>query len=122
MISEIDDYTQDWTRQDNSLDFVHLRWVVGTITDWAELFRQAYRTLKPGGWIETFDCNGFPESDDGTLTEDTALFKWGTLIQDGSRALGSKASFACVAEGLQAKGLKEAGFTSINEVPIKVSQ
>jgi len=28
--------------------------MIGGITDWAELFKQAYRMLRPGGWIETF--------------------------------------------------------------------
>jgi SAM-dependent methyltransferase len=117
---EIDDFNQIWTREDSSLDFVHLRWVVGTITDWTELFRQAYRVLKPGGWIETFDCNGFPESDDGTLTEETALHTWGYLIREGAKALGSKASFSAVQEGLQVKGLTEANFTRITEHPMKI--
>lgn len=118
--SEIDDFTQPWTREDNSLDYIHLRWICGTVTDWTELFRQAYRVLKPGGWIESFDCNGFPESDDGTLTEDTALYKWGYLIREGAKALGSRASFAVVQDGLQVQGLKEAGFTNITENPVKV--
>jgi len=28
--------------------------MIGSITDWADLFKQAYRMLRPGGWIETF--------------------------------------------------------------------
>jgi SAM-dependent methyltransferase len=119
-LSEIDDYTQEWTFKDNSLDFVHLRWLVGTISDWAELFRQAYRVLKPGGFIETFECNGFYESDDGTLTDDTALSKWGYFFREGALALGSKASFSVVKDRLQVKGLEEANFVRITEHHIKV--
>ncbi|KAH8174647.1 methyltransferase domain-containing protein [Sarocladium implicatum] len=117
---EIDDYTQPWTFEDNSLDYVHLRWLVGTITDWTELFRQAYRVLKPGGWIETFEANGFYESDDGTLTDKTALSKWGYFFREGAKALGSKASFEVVKEGLQVKGLNEAGFQRITENHYKI--
>ena len=121
MPSEIDDYTQPWTFEDNSLDYVHLRWLVGTITDWTELFRQAYRVLKPGGWIETFEANGFYESDDGTLTDKTALSKWGTFFEKGSEALGSKASFTVVRDHLQTKGLNEAGFQRVTENYYKAS-
>lgn len=118
--SEIDDYTQEWTFKDNSLDFVHLRWLVGTISDWGELFRQAYRVLKPGGWIETFECNGFYESDDGTLTDKTALDKWGYFFREGALKLGSTASFSVVKDSLQVKGLEEARFSRITENHIKV--
>lgn len=118
--SEIDDYTQEWTFEDNSFDYVHLRWLVGTIEDWAELFRQAYRVLKPGGFIETFECNGFYQSDDGTMTDDTHLSRWGYFFREGALAIGSKASFSVVQDGLQVKGLEEAGFTRITENHIKV--
>ncbi|KAL2211586.1 S-adenosyl-L-methionine-dependent methyltransferase [Sarocladium strictum] len=117
---EIDDYTQEWTFQDNSLDFVHLRWLVGTISDWGALFKQAYRVLKPGGWIETLECNGYYESDDGTMTDKTALSKWGYFFREGALALGSTASFSVVKDELQVKGLKEANFTRITENHIKI--
>lgn len=120
--SQIDDYTQEWTFEDNSLDYVHLRWLVGTISDWTELFRQAYRVLKPGGYIESFECNGFYESDDGTLTEETHLNKWGYFFREGARAMGSKVSFSVVQDNLQVKGLEEAGFTRITEHHVKVIQ
>ena len=103
------------------LDFVHLRWLVGTIADWGELFCHAYRVLKPGGWIETFDCNGFFESDDGTITDTTALSQWGYFLREGALKLGSKASFNVIRDELQVKGLEEANFQRITENPIKVS-
>ena len=118
--SEIDDYTREWTFEDNSFDYVHLRWLVGTIEDWTELFRQAYRVLKPGGFIETFECNGFYESDDGTMTDETHLSRWGYFFREGALAIGSKASFSVVQDGLQVKGLEEAGFTRITENHVKV--
>lgn len=93
---------------------------MGTISDWGELFKQAYRVLKPGGWIETFECNGFYESDDGTLTDKTSLSKWGYFFREGALKLGSTASFSVVRDGLQVKGLEEANFTRITENHIKV--
>ena len=120
MISQIDDFTQEWTFPDNSLDYVHLRWLIGCVTDWTSLFQQAYRSLKPGGWIETFECNGFFESDDGTVTEKTAAAQWGFLFREGAKKLGSTASFTVVRDGVQKKSLEEAGFMNIQEQPFKV--
>lgn len=118
--SHIEDFTQEWSFQDNSVDFIHARWLVGAISDWTEFFLQAYRVLKPGGWIETFECNGFFECDDDTMTDETALRKWGYFFREGPRALGSKVSFSVVKDGLQRKGLEEANFTRITENPLKV--
>ncbi|KAM0544806.1 hypothetical protein ACHAPJ_011636 [Fusarium lateritium] len=50
---EIDDFARDWTFKNNSLDFVHTRWLIGSVIDWTALFKQAYKALKPGAWLQT---------------------------------------------------------------------
>ncbi|KAF7557728.1 hypothetical protein G7Z17_g414 [Cylindrodendrum hubeiense] len=117
---EIDDFTQEWTFGDASLDYVHMRWLIGCVTDWTGLFKQAYKSLKPGGWIESFECNGFFESDDDTVTDKTASGQWGIIFREGFKKLGSTASFAVVRDGIQKKSLKEAGFVNIEEKHIKI--
>ncbi|TPX08636.1 uncharacterized protein E0L32_009825 [Thyridium curvatum] len=116
---QIDDFTQEWTFADNSLDYVHFRWLVGTVTDWAALFKQAYKALKPGGWIESFECNGYFESEDDTVTDKTAAAQWGYIFREGSKKMGSTASFTVVRDGLQKKALEEAGFTNIQQQPLR---
>ncbi|KAK1987641.1 methyltransferase [Colletotrichum cereale] len=50
---EVEDATDDWARDRDSLDFVHVRNLVGGgVPDWRALFQQAYEHLKPGGQIE----------------------------------------------------------------------
>ena len=56
--SEIDDCDQPWTFEPNSLDYVHLRHMAGSIKDWFGLFEEAFRCTKPGGYIESFDTSG----------------------------------------------------------------
>lgn len=97
-----------------------MRWLIGCVTDWTALFQQAYKTLKPGGWIESFECNGFFESDDNTLPEKSALAQWGVLFREGAKKLGSAASFSVVRDEVQRKSLKEAGFVNVQEKLIKV--
>ncbi|CAJ0552277.1 Ff.00g062560.m01.CDS01 [Fusarium sp. VM40] len=52
---EIEDCTQEWTFAPNSADHIHIRWLIGSIPDWNQLFREAYKTCKPGGWVESFE-------------------------------------------------------------------
>ncbi|KAF5025563.1 hypothetical protein F66182_2371 [Fusarium sp. NRRL 66182] len=63
---QIDDCTQAWTFQPNSLDYVHMRWLIGSIADWTALFKEAYKSLKPGGYVESYEPSSCTESDDGT--------------------------------------------------------
>ncbi|GKT42847.1 secondary metabolism regulator LAE1 [Colletotrichum spaethianum] len=53
VVFEVEDATNDWAREKDSLDFVHVRNLVGGgVQDWKALFQQAYEHLKPGGQIE----------------------------------------------------------------------
>ncbi|EFX03766.1 methyltransferase type 11 [Grosmannia clavigera kw1407] len=118
--SLVDDFLLDWTFEENSLDFVYMRWLVGCVPDWAELCKNAYRCLKPGGWIESFDSNGYYLSDDGSVKEGTAIFQYGEFFRLGAEKIGLKASFHVVRDELQRKGMEAAGFVNIHEKNIKV--
>ena len=43
--------------------------MVGSITDWPELFQQAFAACKPGGWLESYEGSAMLESDDDTAGE-----------------------------------------------------
>ncbi|EFX02935.1 methyltransferase type 11 [Grosmannia clavigera kw1407] len=116
---QIDDFTQPWTFAEESVDFIYARWLIGCVTNWTALFKEAYRTLKPGGWIETFESDGFFESDDGTLTDKNASSQWGHIFSEATKKHGSTASFTVVRDKVQQKSLREAGFVNIQENPIK---
>ncbi|KAK2666867.1 hypothetical protein RAB80_017288 [Fusarium oxysporum f. sp. vasinfectum] len=53
----IEDAQLEWTYRPESFDFVHIRALYGSISDWGELYRQAFRSLEPGGWIENMEIN-----------------------------------------------------------------
>lgn len=118
--SQIDDCTQDWTFPDNSLDYIHIRWLVGSIADWASLFRQAYRCLKPGGYLESHEPSSGFESDDGTVTESSALAQWGRFFVGGGEKIGRP--FTVFDDDSQVKGMEEAGFVNIEKKDFKVSE
>lgn len=49
---QIDDATMDWTFEPESFDFIHIRYLQGTIDDWDKFYGQVYKFLKPGGWFQ----------------------------------------------------------------------
>ncbi|KAG9499285.1 hypothetical protein J7337_010104 [Fusarium musae] len=116
---EIEDCTQQWTFPTDSFDYVHLRYLVGCIPDWTELFSQAYKTLKPGGWVESFEISPTGESDDGTVTYDSAMAQWGRIFIQASEKIGN--SFTVVDDKVQRPALQEAGFVDIHEWEFKVA-
>lgn len=96
-----------------------MRWLVGSIPDWDALYRQAYKTIKPGGWIESFEASPVVESDHGDVPDDSALGQWTKFFVEGGKKIGRP--FTVVQDGIQKKSLEAAGFVDVQEIPIKVS-
>ncbi|KEZ44971.1 hypothetical protein SAPIO_CDS2352 [Scedosporium apiospermum] len=115
---EIEDCTQEWTFPKGTFDFVHIRYLLGSIPDWTGFFKQAYNALKPGGYLESYEGSPRVYSDDDTLPPTSALSQWTSLFVDGGRKIGR--SFDIVEENTQNTAMKEAGFVDIQEKWIKV--
>ncbi|KAL6786793.1 S-adenosyl-L-methionine-dependent methyltransferase [Trichoderma camerunense] len=62
---EIED-AEDWDRPPDHYDMIHMRYLMGSFRDWRFVYDCAYYSLKPGGWIEVIDFEGF----DGTICID----------------------------------------------------
>ncbi|KAI1098133.1 S-adenosyl-L-methionine-dependent methyltransferase [Jackrogersella minutella] len=109
---ELDDCTQPWTWSENSFDFVHIRYLFGAIADWNELFRQAYRVTRPGGWAQSCEADVEIRSDDGTLTPDSAYVTfWNMLYREAAPKLG--VTFQPIDDDVQRKAFEAAGFQNI---------
>ncbi|KAK0611686.1 S-adenosyl-L-methionine-dependent methyltransferase [Immersiella caudata] len=115
---EIDDYNQEWTFPQNHFDYVHTRWLLGTPTDWNVFLKRAFDSIKPGGWLETYEMSAIIESDDDTVTDQTALGQWGKIFIDGGKKAGR--SFTIVQDNTQRKAMEAAGFVDIQEHNIKM--
>ncbi|RFU75349.1 methyltransferase domain-containing [Trichoderma arundinaceum] len=116
---EIEDCTQEWTFRSEDFDYVHMRWLVGSIQDWDALIQQAYRVLRPGGYIESLETSAIMTSDDGSVTESCAMGQWGKFFINGGKKLGR--TFTVVEDGTQRKSMEAAGFVDIEEFNFKVS-
>ncbi|KAL7802244.1 S-adenosyl-L-methionine-dependent methyltransferase [Trichoderma aethiopicum] len=115
---EIEDCTQEWTFRNEDFDYVHMRWLLGSIQDWDALLQQAYRVLKPGGWVESLETSAIVRSDDGTVTETSALGQWGKFFLNGGKKIGR--SFTVIEDETQRKSIEAAGFVDIQEFNFKM--
>ena len=92
--------------------------MAGSIKDWFGLFQEAFRCMKPGGYIESFDTSGGFESDDKTVLDNSAMAQWGKIFAEAGEIMGR--SFDILGEDLQRRGLEAAGFVDLKEVYYKV--
>ncbi|KAF5024547.1 hypothetical protein F66182_3310 [Fusarium sp. NRRL 66182] len=113
LLFEIEDCTQEWTFSPETFDYIHIRYLVGCVADWEALFKEAYKALKPGGYLESFEASPTIQSDDDTVRPDSALASWGKIFIDASEKVGR--SFTVLEDDTQTKSLQAAGFEAIEE-------
>ncbi|KAF4947150.1 hypothetical protein FGADI_10606 [Fusarium gaditjirri] len=110
---EIEDCTRDWTFKSDFADYIHVRWLMGSVRDWDAFFSEAYRVSKPGAWIESHEASCNVSSDDGTVAPNSAMGHWGEFFKEGGKKIGT--SFSVVEDGTQRKAMEKAGFINIQE-------
>ncbi|KAK6352199.1 hypothetical protein TWF730_009029 [Orbilia blumenaviensis] len=76
------DYNTDWNLPKNIFDLVFSRWNHLYIDDWRNFIRQAYRCLRPGGYIEFHEELYGYYSDDGTYSPQTNLYRWNARCRE----------------------------------------
>ncbi|KAL7267605.1 hypothetical protein RUND412_009805, partial [Rhizina undulata] len=114
---EVDDVEELWPYQENSFDFIHIRSMSWSIFDWPKLYRQAFRALKPGGWIEVQDhCKPF-SCDDNSLPSDSILTKWFQSFEK-TLAMGGREWTTAVCR--IPKGLEDVGCVDVTEKVTRV--
>ncbi|RKL16080.1 hypothetical protein BFJ68_g5331 [Fusarium oxysporum] len=110
---EIEDCTREWTFKSDFADYIHVRWLMGSVRDWDAFFSEAYRVCKPGAWIESHEASCNVSSDDGTVAPNSAMGHWGEFFKEGGKKIGT--SFSVVEDGTQRKAMEKAGFINIQE-------
>jgi len=110
------DIEAEWSdRWDKHYDFIHSRDLGGSISDWSKLYKQAYRSLKPGGWLEIQELEIYVKSDD-ELREAPNLRRLQELIDQASTSINKRMN---VAEEQKEKMI-EAGFEDVTDDIYKV--
>jgi hypothetical protein len=93
--------------------------MAGAIKDWSALFSEAYRVLKPGGWIESGEFDPRFLCDDSTMDKAEVAKTWNKVFEEGGKTIGS--SFTVIDENVQELGIKGAGFGEVQGVTYKVN-
>ncbi|GAB1317063.1 Methyltransferase [Madurella fahalii] len=114
---QIEDCTQSWTFAPASFDYIHMRFLAGSIDSWPLLMQRAFDACAPGGYVESMEPSAFIGSDDGSVKPTMALGQWGKLFSEGCRRFGR--SFDLYEQGTVHKAMEEAGFVDIEEVNLK---
>lgn len=111
----IDDSTQPWLDED--LDYVHTRCTNGCWDDmYAQVVRQAFDRLNPGGWLECQEPDLVLCCDDGTMPPGHGLRQWTDELMRVSILAGRPATVAQELKGW----LERAGFVDVQERVFKV--
>ncbi|KAL2006802.1 hypothetical protein VTN00DRAFT_9470 [Thermoascus crustaceus] len=111
----VDDVEKDWAEA-QKYDYIHCRYMAGSIRDWPSLVRQCYNNLKPGGWLELKKGNPRPYSDDDTLKPDNNVALMLQFLCEACDKVGRTLNPAPNFERLVA----EAGFKNIEKKMFKL--
>lgn len=95
-----------------------LAYLVGSVTDWEALFKEAYKALAPGGYLESHESSASFKSDDNSIKHDSPFAQWGPLFVQGGVKTGR--TFRIYEEDTQRKAMEAAGFVDITVKNIKV--
>ncbi|KAK2745740.1 hypothetical protein FQN55_006061 [Onygenales sp. PD_40] len=111
----VDDVEQEWA-EEQQFDFIHCRYMCGSIVDWPRLVKQCFDNLKPGGWVEFHDTNGMLYAEDDSLKPGNAIIK---MLEGLNQACDKIGRTLDVAPRLQG-WVRNAGFTNIKQDMFKL--
>jgi Methyltransferase domain len=114
---QIDDMEEFWTFR-SPFDFIHGKWLAGSVRDWPKLMQQCYNNLSPGGWVEFEDWDYTPRMPNGsTQLPDNYVKRWHTTVIAGcEEKTGALANPGPLLKDL----LLNAGFVDVHEHIFKV--
>lgn len=95
---------QDWV-ETQPYDYIHCKYMSGSIQNWQRLIRQCYEHLKPGGWLELQESDNTMYSEGGSLTPDNSMVRMMNGLMDAAGKIGRT----------WRAGAQHAGFTNINK-------
>jgi len=79
---EIDDIEEEWNFRE-PFDFIHSRYMAGSIHNWDKYIKQCFDNLKPGAWAEFKDWDARPYTPEGSLElPDNTIKKWHAIAID----------------------------------------
>jgi SAM-dependent methyltransferase len=101
---ELDDFLDFWTDDSNTFDLIHGRYLLGGFICGKDIFYEAFRALKPGGYIEIHDFEFNPE-----YACDTKRGEWITTVKSCLKAR----NILCTTSEEYIAAIRGAGFGNV---------
>lgn len=111
----VDDFESRWLHGNNHFDFVHGRHIIPITKNLPEMLSEAYRSLKPGAYIEFQEQQFEAFCDDSTMPGNYLLNEWWRYVARGLEAFGKDIGAVLKMR----ESLREAGFVNVEERIIK---
>ncbi|KAI0112833.1 S-adenosyl-L-methionine-dependent methyltransferase [Daldinia grandis] len=115
---EIDDCLLDWTWPESHFDYIHMRMLYGSVPDWADLYKKAFKHLKPGKWFEDMEFDVRIQSDHAAISEDHMFNTWAEAFYEAGDKLGR--SFRIGYDNTLKEAMTEAGFVDVHDIKVKM--
>ncbi|KAF5873503.1 putative sam dependent methyltransferase protein [Botrytis fragariae] len=109
------DCTEEWTYPPNYFDFIHIRSLFGSVADWDRLYAQAFKHLKPGGYIQHLEPSLYIHCDDNSLPPDSPLYKFSELFNEAGERTGQSLDLCPT----MSSKIAQAGFINLHEKTYK---
>ncbi|KAI9800041.1 MAG: hypothetical protein M1833_003570 [Piccolia ochrophora] len=113
---EVDDCCDTWTFSENSFDYIHVRGLYGCVADWPLFYKQAYKCLKPGAYLEQAEMDITFKCEDNSVPPESAMGRWGPTFLGAAEKFGKSLSIATEMKG----HIENAGFVDVVERTIKM--
>lgn len=106
---QIDDIENvPWTFKSNTIDFIHIRNMRGSIKHWGAILRESIRIVKPGGWIEIVQLD---------FAADAPAWKlWVGLFKRFLKSKGHEAN----SSASMTNWIKETGFKELRPITAQI--
>ncbi|RYC89069.1 hypothetical protein BFJ63_vAg8025 [Fusarium oxysporum f. sp. narcissi] len=116
---QIDDAQLEWTFDPESFDFIHIRYLQGTIGDWDRLYGQMYKALKPGGWFQHIepDLQMLSQNSEIKVDDEHIFTRWAKVFTQVGETIGCTFDFS---NGKLSTLAKDAGFVSVTPQTHKI--
>ncbi|RAK98443.1 class I SAM-dependent methyltransferase [Aspergillus ibericus CBS 121593] len=111
----VDDVEKDWVDTE-PYDYIHCRYMAGSIRDWPRLIQQCYNNLKPGGWLELQESINTLYSEDESLKPDSYMVKMMDGLKDACETIGQTMDPAPSFE----TWVNDAGFSTVHKLKYKL--
>lgn len=108
---EVDDLEQEWLYKSDLFDLIYVRFMFMAIRDWPAMLEQAYRCVRPGGYVELAELRLDPVSADPSRPSAPTVREWNRIQGGILRSKGIDMTIALKFKQM----LIEAGFEDVRE-------